>query len=211
MYYYPDYYKAMKELEKSKNKVISLSQLIEPIRQGYPFKSRDFLESGSLGIIRIRNIGKDGGIRLQKMVYASQDVFDQHQDAEAKTGDIIIGMDGDEFRAAIIPPDFNGLINQRIAIIRTKKEINPKIIKEYINGAFGRIQLERKKTKTTAGHITLEDIKIPDFTTAQNDIVKVFDEELHEAENIGKKAKLMVVEARDKIQQMIMGNDKSES
>jgi type I restriction enzyme M protein len=209
VYYYPDYFKMMKELEGSRYNLIPLSELIKlPIKQGYAFKSRNFLPSGSIGIVRIRNIGKEGNIKYEKMVYAPQVMFEENPDFVARQNDIIMAMDGDEFRAAMVPANFNGMINQRIAIIKTKPGIQPEIIREYITGRFGRIQLERKKTKTTAGHITSDDIKnikIPDFRKSQDDIIKIFHSELNHAEKMSRMAKKMVNNARNKIQEKILG------
>lgn len=207
VYYYPDYHDAMQELKKSKHNMISLSELIEPVRQGYAFKSRDFLEYGSICLVRIRNLGKEGNIKLDKMVYVSQDMADQHHDVMATTNDLIMGMDGDDFRTAMIPMNFNGVINQRIAIIKTKPDVDPRVIMEYVNGRFGQIQLERKKTKTTAGHITakdIENIKIPDFRKVQSRIVQVFTDDLTQARELDNQAKIKLEECKQKIQDMII-------
>lgn len=208
VYYYPEYYKTMQELGNSKNQPLKLSQLIEPIKQGFAFASKDFLQEGSINLVRIRNIGKDGNIQDAKMVFGSQDLYDQHRDVALKEKDLVMGMDGDDFRAAIIPSDFKGLANQRVAIIRTKPNIESVIIREYINSRFGRIQLERKKTKTTAGHITANDIKniiMPDFRKSQTEIIKIFSVEIINAEKMNEKADSLLNEAKHKIQKMIMG------
>lgn len=77
-----------------------------------------------------------------------------------------------------------------------------------MNGRFGRIQLERKKTKTTPGHITANDIrniKMPDFSTPQKAMVEVFSKESSDTERKEQDAKDMLTKAKNKIQDTIIG------
>ena len=207
IYYYPKYYYMMQRLQKSKYEILPLSRFVKPINTGHAFKSKNFLSSGSIHLIRIRNIGSTGDLKYNKMVYVSEEIAEKNPDSKAKAGDLIMAMDGDDFRAITIPEKFNGVINQRIAIIRTNPDIDPKILMEYINKEFGQIQLERKKTKTTAGHITkknIENIQIPNFVVNQKNILNVFANELSRAKKASTDANQQIDDAKNKIHELIL-------
>ena len=207
IYYYPKYYEMITKLKKSNYKIKPLSEFVTPIHTGHSFKSKNFLSSGLINLIRIRNIGNTGDLKYNKMAYVSEEIAEENPDAKAKAGDLIMAMDGDDFRAIIIPKKFNGVINQRIAIIRTNPNIDSKILMEYINGEFGQIQLERKKTKTTAGHITKEDIEniqIPNFIDNQSGILDVFTNDLSQAKKASINANQQINDAKNKIQNLIL-------
>ena len=178
VYYYPAYHEVITKLKKLKTTTIS-ELLKEEIVTGYGFSSTHFLDVGEAELIRIRNIGTDG-IKEENLKYIPTWLYDEHRDVEIKKGDILIGMDGDDFRALVINKERKAVANQRIAVLRVKSEISAELIAEYINSHLGDIQLERKKTKTTAGHITKNDISnivIPEVTDKlQKNILKIIAE-----------------------------------
>lgn len=170
-YYAPEFLEAEKTLNKYSN-IRPLKDLVKPIKTGYPFDSFTFSEKGEVPLIRIRDI-KPRGIDTSEPLHISKKLAQAHREVIPSAGDIVIGMDGDEFRSVLITRDLGTLaINQRIAIVTTD-EISPEYLFAFLNSKYGFLQLSRKKTTaTTVGHISPRDIR--------NLLVPIVPDETHE-------------------------------
>ena len=157
-YYSPEFL----EVETAINihpEVKPLRKLVEPVKTGFPFQSFMFSERGEVPLVRIRDI-QPTGISMTKPLYIPKKLAEAHPEAIPKVGDLVIGLDGDEFRSSIIAEDLGLVsINQRIAIISTRK-ITPEYLLAFLNSKYGSLQLFRKKTTaTTVGHISPRDVR----------------------------------------------------
>lgn len=181
----PMYYTGMNVLIDhlvSKNK--SFIELGYNVLSGDPFKSK-FFGIGDKKLIRIRDI-KRNYIDIEKATVIPENHFQSYPNAHAQLNDIIIGMDGDEFRAAIIKEEhLPCAINQRVSIIRGLDEELAIYYMLAINSYIGVYQLERVKTYAgTVGHISGGDVKNLRFPV--DDSYKEFVKKYKEAvDNIG--------------------------
>jgi hypothetical protein len=135
---------------------------------GEPFKSK-FFGLGDYRLIRIRDI-KRNYINIDNAEVIPESQFLSFPSAMAQLNDVLIGLDGDEFRAAIIRQEHLPCsINQRIAIIRGLPEDLAIYFMLAINSYIGVYQLERVKTFAgTVGHISVDDIKNLRFPLDEN-------------------------------------------
>lgn len=150
---------------------------------GAPFESKYF-GVGDIKLIRIRDIKKNY-IDIDNATFIPESQHNSFPIAKAQVNDVIIGLDGDEFRAAIIrESDIPLSINQRIAIIRGLSEEKAIYYMLAINSYIGYYQLERVRTYAgTVGHISssnISNLRFPiddeyiDFVTSyKNSIDKI--------------------------------------
>lgn len=170
-YYAPEFLNVETTLEKYPH-TKPLAKLVKPIRTGFPFDSFTFSESGEIPLVRIRDI-QAKGIDTEDTLYIPKKLALAHKEAIPDIGDVVIGMDGDEFRSAPITQDLGTVcINQRIAII-TVESISTEYLFTFLNSKYGLFQLLRKKTTaTTVGHISPRDVRelvVPIVTPESHD------------------------------------------
>ena len=122
---------------------------------GDPVSSDEFGGQG-VPLVRIRDIQPTGF--ADPDVRVSESYFASKPQCAAKSGRIVMGMDG-EFRAQFfIESDLPRLINQRVAIIDCKT-IRPELLVAWLNRAEGQMQLARWAVQTTVAHTSLSDIR----------------------------------------------------
>lgn len=138
-------------------KAISNSKVgdIAEFASGCPVSSNDFVEGAGIPLVRIRNIGYEGFSDLDTGV--SEAVFSSEPKYQAKTGQIVVGMDG-IFRAQFfLEEDLPMFINQRVAILDTEG-MRPELLTHWLNRPEGQMQLNQWAVKTTVEHTSLPDI-----------------------------------------------------
>lgn len=143
------------------------------IKNGFPWKSENFLEDNSGSpVVRIRDI-KPIFIDNEKLTSLKKEYADSINFTKAQTKDLVIGMDGARyFYGSLIEEEC--LVNQRVCHITPKE--NSVVSSEYIslvlNSDIGQSQLLRDMTIAgTVGHITNANVaKL---------IIPVFSEEVH--------------------------------
>ncbi|WP_047814115.1 restriction endonuclease subunit S [Rhodopirellula islandica] len=103
---------------------------IATLRNGYAFKSSDFVEHG-VPIIKIKNV-KPNRINLDNLSYVSEEVAESTAKHEIQSDEILLTMSGN--RADGSPESWVGkaakfrvpgrfLLNQRVSALRAKEEI----------------------------------------------------------------------------------------
>lgn len=141
------------------SKYQSFGELKLNILSGDPYKSK-FFGIGDYKLLRIRDI-KRNYIDFDNATVIPESQFRMFPNSKAQLNDIVIGMDGDEFRAAIIKEEhLPCAINQRVTIIRGLPEDKAIYYMLAINSYIGVYQLERVRTLAgTVGHISMDDIR----------------------------------------------------
>lgn len=165
-YYRPEF------LAYSKTYKYTLDDFVK-IKNGFPYSSSLF-GIGDMPFIRIRDFDATG-IDYPNIVYLPARYVGECKPYYPSPGDIILGMDGDAFRAALLYEDKKLAINQRIAIIRSEG-IAPEVIYALLNSEFGQNYFKRYSTFAgTVGHISNSIIKkmpVPDhLIDKENEIV----------------------------------------
>lgn len=152
-------------------KKISNSLLADSVAMssGCPVSSGDFIEDYDVPLVRIRNIGFDEFIGLD--IGVSNTVYQGNIEYSAKSGCIVLGMDGN-FRAQFfLDEELPMLINQRVAIFEPK-DIRAELLTHWLNRPEGQIQLYQWAVKTTVDHTSLLDLRkmyIPRFNSKKEE------------------------------------------
>jgi len=162
-YYQPQVINLLEILHKQKH--IKLYQSCN-IVNGYAWKSEYFLESENEGFeegepfVRIRNC-KPGALDIEGLSRLKKDyVIKQNNVEKARSGDIVIGMDGLKwfYASLIVSPCY---VNQRVCWLRLNDNylITPEYLTLFINTIAGQNQLLREMTiADTVGHITNQSV-----------------------------------------------------
>jgi len=107
---------------------IQLGEIIE-VKNGYAFKSKDFIEEG-IPVIKIKNV-KPNKILLDVLSYVSEDVAEGLDSYLIKPTDILITMSGNRIdgtpdswvgKVALFKKTGKFLLNQRVSIIRVNEQ-----------------------------------------------------------------------------------------
>ena len=189
------------QIYKQLRKIISRST----IPDGHPWVSDGFMDNG-IPVIRIRNIGL-GTINTVNATCIHSDLAFKNQNAILKPYEIVIGMDGSEFRAAILHP-FDGVVvvNQRVAMIQNIDPPDAALITYLINYFVGYQQLIRQKTTAAVvGHITKQNILnmfLPWDFEDRKDISRIA---LEETELLAWARKL-ITKAKNDVEALIQGS-----
>jgi len=149
---------------------------VAKVQNGYAFSSDNFVKSGGMPLIRIRDIDRSTTVDRFNGKYSD--------DFIVRKGDLLIGMDGD-FKAAIWKGE-NALLNQRVCrIIHYNKVFDPKFLflclQPYLNA------INEETSSVTVKHLssrTIEEIPLPfPSLLEQQAIVAKIEELLSELEN----------------------------
>ena len=149
---------------------------VAKVQNGYAFSSDNFVKSGGMPLIRIRDIDRNTTVDRFNGKYSD--------DFIVRKGDLLIGMDGD-FKAAIWKGE-NALLNQRVCrIIHYNKVFDPKFLflclQPYLNA------INEETSSVTVKHLssrTIEEIPLPfPPLPEQQAIVAKIEELLSELEN----------------------------
>ena len=95
---------------------------IATLKNGYPFKSIDYIEKGKYKIITIGNV-LNGKLDLNKVKYIEKLPKNIQQHHILKKKDILISMTGNVGRVCLVNEN-NCLLNQRVGYLNTKKDNN---------------------------------------------------------------------------------------
>jgi len=133
----------------------SISQLVY-IQNGYAFKSKDFKENGSNGVVKIKNIS-GGIIDIKNTDFIDDGVAKSVQNRfKILTGDILIAMTGAEIgKLGIIPKtDENLWLNQRVGLLREKFHGSKYLAYLQLKSDFGQDYIENTATGSAQPNIS---------------------------------------------------------
>lgn len=177
-YYQPKYELIENKIKLYPNGYSVLDDFIEDFSTGFPYKSKSYIESGGIPIIRINNINKGNldmsnakQIPLSDLTLSEKDI--------AEENDILISMSGTIGNSCKIPKGIKAVVNQRIMKI-TPKKINFEVLPLIINSRIGELQLNRIGTGGVQTNISSTDIRkilIPNiYEQKQHEIAELVEE-----------------------------------
>ena len=156
-YYQPKYEFIENKIKSYPNGFSILDDFIDDFSTGFPYKSKSYIESGGIPIIRINNINKGSldisnakHIPLADLTLSEKDIAEQN--------DILISMSGTIGNSCKIPKGIKAVVNQRIMKI-TPKNFNVEVLPLVINSIIGQLQLNRIGTGCVQTNISSNDIR----------------------------------------------------
>jgi len=133
----------------------TIEQLI-CIQNGYAFKSQDFKEMGTNGVVKIKNIS-GGVINIDTTDYIDSQIADAiHPKFRISSGDILIAMTGAEIgKLGIIPSTDKSLwLNQRVGLLAEKYKGAKYLAYLQLKSDFGQDYIENTATGSAQPNIS---------------------------------------------------------
>ena len=127
--------------------IAHLSNIAE-IKNGYAFKSSNYISSNGIRIIRIANV-QDAFIEDKTPQYYPKESCDDIEKFFLKEKDLLMSLTGNVGRVGLLPQSFlPAALNQRVACIRENELL---IDKEYLYYLFQSNEFQRKCIKSAKG------------------------------------------------------------
>lgn len=146
------------------------------IQNGYAFKSKDFKEVGTNGVVKIKNIS-GGIIDIERTDFINGEVALTIQDRfKIKTGDILIAMTGAEIgKLGIIPKTNKHLwLNQRVGLLREKYKGAKYLAYLQLKSEFGQDYIENAATGSAQPNISGTGIESCGFPLLSEALIKKY-------------------------------------
>jgi type I restriction enzyme S subunit len=159
----------------------TISQLIY-IQNGYAFKSKDFREDGTNGVIKIKNISM-GIIDIENTDFVENDVISMIQDRfKINTGDILIAMTGAEIgKLGIIPNTKKNIwLNQRVGLLKEKHKGSKYLAYLQLKSEFGQDFIDNTATGSAQPNISGTGIENCGFPKLSDKIIKEYSLQISE-------------------------------
>lgn len=145
------------------------------IQNGYAFKSQDFKEIGTNGVVKIKNIS-GGVINIDTTDYIDSQIADViHPKFRISSGDILIAMTGAEIgKLGIIPSTDKSLwLNQRVGLLTEKYKGAKYLAYLQLKSDFGQDYIENTATGSAQPNISGNGIEKCGFPKlSESDIIK---------------------------------------
>ena len=214
-FYKESFKKAFSLIEKSQYPICKLKDISEKITSGItPLSEGDSYTNIREGIpfIRSGNIDINGNLNFEELLYLKPKIHNTiMKSSQLKQNDLIVAIVGATIgRVGIYLDNIEANINQAIALIRLKQEINPEYMKELINSSIGQLNLNRLKRPVARANINLEElatvvIVVPPLEK-QNEIATHISQIRNKANALKQEGKEILEQAKQEVEQMILGN-----
>jgi restriction endonuclease S subunit len=163
-YYYQDHFKKFfSSLSESIYPVHSIAEIAKKIASGItPLSGGDAYTTLADGIpfIRSGNITIDGQVEYDDLLYLKPEIHHRvMKSSKLIKNDLMIAIVGATIgQVGIYLDDREANINQAIALVRLKPEVNAEYVKELIKSSIGQMNLNRLKRPVARANINLEEI-----------------------------------------------------
>lgn len=201
-------------LNNAKYPIYTLKKLSERITSGItPLSGGDSYTDMENGIpfVRSGNIDINGSLDFSDMVYVKSEIHNGiMKSSKLQKNDIMIAIVGATIgQVGIYLDDREANINQAIALVRLKKNLNPQFVKEVIKSRIGQMCLNRLKRPVARANINLEEIStIPIMIPPceiQDKIVSHIQSIRDQAAKLRGEATQELVQAKAEVERMILG------
>lgn len=164
--------------------------------------------------IRSGNINIDGELDFNDLLYIRPNIHNTiMKSSQVRKNDLMIAIVGATIgQVGIYVFDNEANINQAIALVRLKDEINVQYVKELIKSSIGQLSLNRLKRPVARANINLEEIGtiqvvLPPFEIQQK-IATQIQGIRQQAKALQAEGKAILEEAKLRVEQMIIGYHK---
>ena len=167
-----------------------------------------YLQEG-IPFLRIQNVGKNR-LELDDVVFIDETTHNELlKRSQLRPRDVLITITGRIGTSAVVPDDIPvGNINQHIVRMRLRcRKTNPYYLAAFLNSKAGRLQTEREAYGTTREalpYYCLERVIVPKASEALQERIE---SKIHEARESSKKAKRLLEEAKQRVEQMVLGEE----
>lgn len=214
-YNHPYFKKAYNSLHKTPYPALRLGQLSTLIASGStpPSGGEDYTtKENGIMFVRSGDITNDCNIiDSSDMLYITKECHNtKMRQSQLRYGDILIAIVGATIGAVnIYNYNAEANINQAIALVRLKSGINELFITEQLRSSIGRLNLEHQKRPVARANINLDEIAQMELILPPLEIQDKIAENIQsirdQAKYLQQEAKEIINNAKQKIEQMILG------
>ena len=163
-FYRPAFIQFYQQIEKSEFEVKTIGEITEKVTSGAtPLSKGDAYTSKEEGIpfIRSGDINEDKNINFDEILYIKPEIHNKVlSGSRLKKGDVLIAIVGATIgQVSLYDYDKEANINQAMALVRLKKEVNPEYVKAFMLSTLGQRQLDRIKRPVARANINLDEIR----------------------------------------------------
>lgn len=210
-----EYYKTSFELlGKSiiSEKTQRLGEIISYLMSGATPKSGgdDYLENGEHYFLRLVNFSDDMSVDLTDSYFITEDIYNgMLKRVQLEYGDILFGIAGSVGKMAIYEHNQKAVVNQAIAVIRLKNNVNPKYIAYYLNSIIIKKQIARLQRPVAQPNLNTEELKslkivLPEIEQ-QNKIANYIENIRQQAKSLKQQSIDDFEKAKKEVEAMLLG------
>ena len=161
-FYYQNHYKAIQNILSQSSSVKRLAELLQLINSGSrPKGGVGNIQSGVLSFGG-EHINDQCEVEIKTPRYIPHRFHSLHKGTETQLNDILLVKDGATTGKIGIVSDIAHVgqnINEHLFLLRTKDDVNPIYLFNYLNSSFGKLQIQREITGATVTGITRDVVK----------------------------------------------------
>jgi len=141
-YFQPKYYRVEKAIRSCGHQFVRLGSIIEPIRNGFDFRS---FGEGETPYIRVGDVG-NGIIDIENAERIPISINELKKNVRLKLGDVLLTRKGSYGNAAVVRPgQETAIISSEMMLLRLKDlAFLPDYLAIYLNSPLGFQQIERR-------------------------------------------------------------------
>lgn len=155
---------------------VELGNLISFVSSGStPKGGRKVYKDSGVLFIRSQNI-LTGRYDFSDAVYIDKEIHEQMQRSKVKRNDVFLNITGASIgRSAVMDNDIEANVNQHVALIRTKEQLNPNYLSLFLNSKEGQRQIfgmQAGASREALNYSQIKSLKVPlPVIEAQNEMV----------------------------------------
>ena len=210
-FYYQNHYKAIQNTLSQSSNVKRLAELLQLIESGNrPKGGVANIQSGVLSFGG-EHINNKCEVEINTPKYIPHEFHSLHKRTETQPNDLLLVKDGATTGKIGIVSDTTHIgqnINEHLFLLRTKDDVNPIYLLNYLNSCFGKLQIQKEITGATVTGITRDVVKrlkiiLPD-TEKQTEIANYITEIRNNAKQLQQEADAIVEQAKERVEQILL-------
>ena len=210
-FYYQNHYKAIQNILSQSNNVKRLGELLQLVESGSrPKGGVANIQSGVLSFGG-EHINNQCEVDINTPRYIPDAFHSLHKTTETQRNDLLLVKDGATTGKIGIVSDTAHVgqnINEHLFILRTKDDVNPIYLLNYLNSCFGKLQIQREITGATVTGITRDVVKrlkiiLPDIGK-QTEIASHITEIRSNAKALQQEADTVVGQAKERVERILL-------
>ena len=210
-FYYQNHYKAIQNILSQSRNVKRLGELLELIDSGSrPKGGVANIQSGVLSFGG-EHINNQCEVEINTPRYIPHEFHSLHKITETQLNDLLLVKDGattGKIGSVSDTAHVGQNINEHLFLLRTKDDVSPVYLLNYLNSCFGKIQIQREITGATVTGITRDVVKrlkiiLPDIGK-QTEIANHITEIRSNAKHLQQAANTVVEEAKERVERILL-------
>ena len=210
-FYYQNHYKAIQNVLSQARNVKRLGELLQLVDSGSrPKGGVANIQSGVLSFGG-EHINNQCEVDINTPRYIPHEFHNLHKTTETQLNDLLLVKDGATTGKIGIVKDTAHVgqnINEHLFILRTKDDVNPIYLLNYLNSCFGKLQIQREITGATVTGITRDVVKrlkvILPHKAKQTEIANHITEIRKHAKQLQQEASTIVETAKERVERILL-------